>query len=598
MSGMKFVSVIQDTTYFHWQQEIQAFNFQKLGILNSLVVVVLYEPGAAPSDRMVQLGMLAEVHFFDNAQLDRSYSPSNKPYGLMRLLQKAPWYGSRLLTIDSDVVLRLPLDSKLLDGPNMDDPCWYVSNSGVIGFIGHDYLAQHLDGPSVDEMARLVGLSGARLQEEQQNSGGAQIYMKNVTSAFFRQVTDDCLKIRRWVLEQKRDDGTFKLQVWTAEMWAMLWNAFRMADVRVSRELDFAWAPHERSMWDNCKILHLAGVNDDVVKQFGRSAFQKGDYTGLSPWEAEQDFSHIDRGRCWGPYVELIEDYRGLPKVVTPLAPYRALVAYVDDRLDLIRQASALYQSLIYSGSTDTDLVLFGPSAALDRIPDGLYLVKCVQDPHPLASQYGFINSLHCFTAPGHEILNKYRRLLKTDVDTFVTPAWNSYYPARLSCGQGGYSNSQDVRDRCKLLAESKGLVHKGLHNLGSTIWGETSLVKDLCRLATELTEHLIQTEFATEKGEWPNWYWGVSSMYATEVAMNHLVQEIDGPSDHLDFSSTSDDDTASHPHIHCWHVDRMFSKHAFQNGAYQDTEDGLDLSVTHDYCLAMSLRGRNALCG
>ena len=44
--------------------------------------------------------------------------------------------------------------------------------------------------------------------------------------------------------------------------------------------------------------------------------------------------------------------------------------------------------------------------------------------------------------------------------------------------------------------------------------------------------------------------------------------------------------------HIHCWHTDDKFSKHAFMCGRYtlEDARD-LDLGIVRDYCMAMSFR-------
>jgi hypothetical protein len=49
---------------------------------------------------------------------------------------------------------------------------------------------------------------------------------------------------------------------------------------------------------------------------------------------------------------------------------------------------------------------------------------------------------------------------------------------------------------------------------------------------------------------------------------------------------------TRSFAHIHCWHTEQKFSKHAFRGGQYTlEDARGADLDVASDYCLAMSFR-------
>lgn len=581
---MKYVSVITDYTYLLWQQEIQAFNLKKLGILDQLVVVVLYEPGTPLSEQAKGLADKVETHYFENDQPRRHYIPSNKPWGLMKLLRKRPDYGRRVFLLDSDVIFREPLDFTKLDGIDGQDLTWYVSDTR--GYIAHHYLQEMLDDEGTDEMAKLVGLTGERLKEEQTNSGGAQYYMKNVTAAFCRQVTEDSIKIYDWALAQKRDNGSYKIQVWTAEMWAWLWNGFRVADVKVSSEMDFAWAPHHISDWHAKKMMHLAGVTGGEP-----GGFFKGKYSHVNPWDQEKNFWHVDRTRCWTPYVELIEEYKGMP----PKPARRAIAAYVDDVPSLIGQTKCLFESLKHIQAEDTDLVAFGPAAALEKLPNHPQLVKVVQPPHRLAKEYGFINSIYCLNGPGSEVLDNYEYVLKSDVDTFLTPAWNQFHPTSFTCGQGLYSNSDRVRDNCRLLAQRFGLNHHGRHNLGSTLYGNTQKVRAVGALATTLCEHLLEVEFKADPGAWPDWYRGVSSMYATEVALNHLVAGLDGPNRMLDYYSTSTDPVETAPHIHCWHTNEPFSKFIFEAGLYDHMDIPQDISQIRSYCLAMALRSKRS---
>lgn len=298
---MKYASIIQDTTYLLWQQELQGFNFHRLGLLDDLVVGVLVEPGATPSPHARRLAEMMDVRFFENHQARRHYLASNKPYGLAQVLKADPELGRQLFLLDSDVIFREALDFSALT-PGRE---WYVSDSGAIGYLGWNYLTSHATPEEIAPMAALVGLTNDRLKAEQPNSGGAQYLMKNVTAVFCEKVASDSIALYDYVTTLKREDGTFKLQVWTAEMWAWLWNAFHVAPVRISREMDFAWGPHQVADWDTRKMLHLAGVTGAEP-----GCFYKGKYMGGVPWEVEPNFDFVSRERCWWPYVQLIEAYK------------------------------------------------------------------------------------------------------------------------------------------------------------------------------------------------------------------------------------------------------------------------------------------------
>ena len=87
-----------------------------------------------------------------------------------------------------------------------------------------------------------------------------------------------------------------------------------------------------------------------------------------------------------------------------------------------------------------------------------------------------------------------------------------------------------------------------------------------------------------------------MATRYAGEIAVNHCAPDAQR-SELLDAPSTSDEPITRYPHIHCWHTDQLFSKHAFMRGGYtrEDIEDR-DVSIIKHYCLAMSFLSREEL--
>ena len=219
----------------------------------------------------------------------------------------------------------------------------------------------------------------------------------------------------------------------------------------------------------------------------------------------------------------------------------RALAMFVEDAPHLIANSQWLYESWKYIRCDDTELVFMGTEEALRRLPGDV--VKIVQRPaadDPDWLNYRFANSLACLNGEGASVLNDYDKVLKTDLDVFLTPAWNHFYPSEFTAGTGRYSHDECVRDNVRRIANKFGLQHRGLVNIGSTFYGPAQLVREVCELATELCKYIRTVEFKDDVGRWPSWFAGVSSMYATEIAVNHLVPAFTTPSETLDHGSHS----------------------------------------------------------
>ena len=277
----------------------------------------------------------------------------------------------------------------------------------------------------------------------------------------------------------------------------------------------------------------------------------------------------------------------------------RAVVIFMEKKRDLLLQFGCLYTSLKQIQSKDTDLVVFGTKEVLALLPDDCVKLECEKANHPPELlKYPRINSIYCFTSENaKELENHYDVILRTDVDTFLTPAWNHYYPTTYTVGKGEYATYQIVKDNIKRVASELGLNHQGLHNLGATHYGETKLVIDVSTLAVTIAKHLLTKEFKVDKGKWPYWYGGVINMYSNEIAVNHLIRDVSIDRTQLDFESTSSDSVMNHAHLHCWHTDNVFSKFKFAAGKYDKlATDNLDRSKIKDYCLSTALTAKRDL--
>lgn len=276
----------------------------------------------------------------------------------------------------------------------------------------------------------------------------------------------------------------------------------------------------------------------------------------------------------------------------------RAIVVFMENKQNLMLQFGCLYTSLKHIQSKDTDLVVFGTKDILNKIPDDCVKLECTKADEPKELlKYPRINSIHCFTTEHSDKLNDYDYLLRTDVDTFLTPAWNHYYPTDYTVGKGAYAPYQSVKDNIKRVASELGFDHRGLHNLGATHYGETKLVREVSSLAVSIAKHLLTEEFNHEEGKWPYWYKGVTNMYSNEIAVNHLIRDVSIDRRNLDMESTSENSVLNHSHIHCWHTDNIFSKFQFAAGKYDHLSmSDLDITKIKDYCLYIALKSKQEI--
>ena len=178
-----------------------------------------------------------------------------------------------------------------------DDIC-YVSDT--VSYIGAQYVrskGEHY----LDLMTSIVGVSKSFVIDNEKESGGAQYIIKNITADFWSKVYHDSEKLWRMVNEQiKKDKPPHALQIWCADMWAVLWNLwFFDKTVKVSSEMAFSWATSNMADWDKHNIYHNAGVTGDR-----KDLFFKGAYQSKLPYDI--DISTINQNQCVYNYVKEI----------------------------------------------------------------------------------------------------------------------------------------------------------------------------------------------------------------------------------------------------------------------------------------------------
>jgi hypothetical protein len=186
-----------------------------------------------------------------------------------------------------------------------------------------------------------------------------------------------------------------------------------------------------------------------------------------------------------------------------------------------------------------------------------------------------------------------YDYFMKSDMDTFVTPAfadWRLPEGKIIATGQGGYSHT-NADGRLSFIMKTKfNMGDEGRTNIGTTWYGSPAVIVTACQVSVASMRWLDRMEFSDYErlklsaGGWPYWFWPVLSMYGGHIAINQIPQDrVQFQEENImEMDLASDTDGELRPsvkHIHCWHTERFFSKLAFAAGTY----DSMDLHE-HDH--------------
>lgn len=320
MKNILFVSAQPDVPYFIWQIKLYVHNFIEKGINPNQIHIIFGLPEGQEklSEKATQLKSIGvNIHHFRDERRLKHYIPSIKPYLISKWLEKNSEYGKLFFLHDSDIVFReLPDFDNLTD--NEDN---YVSDTK--GYIGLDYIKsceqkyknkypQLSETPLIDLMSDIVGINKFILEQNDQHVGGAQYLLKNQEVDIWNKIYHDSNKLYFKLLEFQKmyplEDG--HLQVWTAEMWSLLWNQWLYGyRTKVSDSLSFSWGSDDVKKYEQKYILHMAGITEDKKGH----KFYKGDFIEIDPIEKLKDdinyFDYVDNESATIKYIDIMRSY-------------------------------------------------------------------------------------------------------------------------------------------------------------------------------------------------------------------------------------------------------------------------------------------------
>lgn len=270
------------------------------------------------------------------------------------------------------------------------------------------------------------------------------------------------------------------------------------------------------------------------------------------------------------------------------------IMAYIDNNPKMLEEFSWLYKSWIYSGCWKTaDLIIVHHPDIADFFPrePGVILIphSPFNQPGTVFENYKFINSIACLSSEHVDsVALRYRYLLRTDADVFITPHLVNFRPSFPVHGRGLYYENDDFRENMLKFCARNGVNHRNHFGCGSSLLAASEIMMPFLRRQVWWCQKLLE-DFGENRGTWPGWFRSVSSMYAAEITANEswttflrlgrervldVQSDLKAPVDALVF------------HIHALAGNGYFSKSEYRAGAYADIPlDSIDRSTIPGYC-------------
>jgi hypothetical protein len=293
---MKYLITTTDNKYFQWQLLVQYNNFKKYGYEKDLIWVYSYENETSLSmfKLMSTLGIKGYGILDDRKK--RDYASSIRPYILSKIFKQVPELEDEVIFYaDPDMLF----NSKFSTAKLLENKTWYVSDTK--SYLNSHYI-KNKGEKLFQEMCDIVGIDPDIVTKNDDSAGGAQYIMKGLTSEFWEKVYLDSEKLYTHMIDTSDVyTPTHPIQAWTADMWAVLWNAWYFKHkTKIIKRMDFSWATDTIDKINKRCIYHNAGVMDE------NDLFNKGHFANKYPFN--EDFSFVDDNRGSYYYTQEILD--------------------------------------------------------------------------------------------------------------------------------------------------------------------------------------------------------------------------------------------------------------------------------------------------
>ena len=126
---------------------------------------------------------------------------------------------------DSDIAFTKPIKWKSF----LDESTCFLSDTK--SYIGYEYIKSKGDDV-LQSMLESVGIDEDIVKANQDSSGGAQYVLKDIDEYFWYDVEKDSVNLFNSIsnlnkIKKEQDPNHHEIQIWCADMWAVLWNLWK-----------------------------------------------------------------------------------------------------------------------------------------------------------------------------------------------------------------------------------------------------------------------------------------------------------------------------------------------------------------------------------
>lgn len=295
---MKIIVCQPDSDYYVWQLRVQLIAFQRVDYLKNVLYLFAYDTVINPKSTALVKEFGIDARWYQDTREDKIYPPSVTFFLLSKYFAKNMW--EPFLHMDADAIIT----RRLLEY-RFTSNLVYIANTQS-DYLSTKYINSKGDG-LLELMCKEVGISIAAVIANDKHVGGAQyIFNTEMTASLFKKIELDSVKLYRLMEDTKSQfiakDGS-TIQTWTALMWSILWNLWRInEDTLQTTELGFTWPTTNISEWTKHPFYHNAGVTKELAD---KGFFHKAKYMHEIPVKFTSE--SIIKDFCTFKYAKLVE---------------------------------------------------------------------------------------------------------------------------------------------------------------------------------------------------------------------------------------------------------------------------------------------------
>jgi hypothetical protein len=312
LKNLRFVSAQPASTYYAWQVEVMLNNFMAMGVNPNNIDIVCWKDNDEVPEMWIKLANRypARFFFYKDTRESHHYISSIRPNILKQHWERYPELKDETIFYhDCDIIFTKHITQWISDDMIIDDK-WYGSDTRW--YISHSYIKSK-GQDVIDEMCKIMDLPESLIEENEMNAIGAQYLMKGLTYEFWDRVERDSERLYKEITDlniQKitLDPTHHPLQIWCADMWAVLWGGWRLGYETVCHpDFDFSWGTSSEEDYFKMNIMHNAGVVNSTDK-----LFYKAEYITKLPYGLDLEIKENSASWYYYQWIKMTEQNSAL----------------------------------------------------------------------------------------------------------------------------------------------------------------------------------------------------------------------------------------------------------------------------------------------